>query len=79
MSRQTRKSANHPGPTSNNDKQYLLKRVSDRGYPIIREIYYCLTQCNNCTGIYTDVISGRILRIICRHQCHSANWTCKII
>ena len=38
---------------------------------ITREIDRCLAPCGQCTGVYVDNISGDILRIICRHQCHS--------
>lgn len=37
----------------------------------IREIYCCLTSCSKCIGTYTDSIDGTMLRIICRHECHS--------
>lgn len=35
-----------------------------------REIEYCLSKCNDCTGQYIDSIHGNRLRIICRHSCH---------
>jgi hypothetical protein len=38
----------------------------------IREIYCCLTSCSQCTGTYIDSINGTMLRIICRHNCHSS-------
>jgi len=40
--------------------------------PITREINLCLIPCDQCTGAYEDSVNGNILRIICRHSCHSA-------
>jgi hypothetical protein len=55
--------------TENSLKSFLVK------HQIIREIHSCLMPCNQCTGMYIDAISGKILRIICRHKCHSSNIT----
>ena len=43
-----------------------------RRAPITREIDLCLMPCDQCTGTYEDSVNGNILRIICRHSCHSA-------
>ena len=37
---------------------------------VIREVYSCLVPCSQCTGVYTDSISGTMIRIICKHECH---------
>ena len=48
-----------------------LKSVLVEQNLITREIHSCLTPCNQCSGVYVDSISGNLLRIICRHHCHS--------
>jgi hypothetical protein len=52
--------------TATND---LIKNKSEN--IIIREIEVCLAPCNQCTGNYSDVITGNKLRLICRHSCHT--------
>jgi hypothetical protein len=48
-----------------------IKNTSGNKLKIVRHIDYCLTPCDQCTGLYIDSIKGDILRIICHHQCHS--------
>jgi hypothetical protein len=53
------------------NSESALKNTSANRFKIIRHIDYCLTPCDQCTGLYIDSIKGDILRIICDHQCHS--------
>lgn len=52
-----------------NNSNNSLKNIPNEE-PIVREIPCCLTTCSQCTGVYVDIISGRMLRIFCRHSCH---------
>jgi hypothetical protein len=47
-----------------------LKSVSQKD-TVVREIKFCLTSCSLCTGMYIDTINGKMLKVICRHSCHS--------
>ena len=51
--------------------QLIIRNI--HGSIITREIDFCLVSCNQCTGAYVDNITGNILLIICRHQCHSVD------
>lgn len=57
---------------NNNSHDSRIDAITEVG-PIIREIDFCLTECSKCNGAYVDAITGKILRIICRHRCHSFN------
>jgi hypothetical protein len=47
--------------------------IDNRENTQIREVYSCLTSCSQCSGVYVDSIGGTILRIVCRHECHSTH------
>lgn len=73
MSRQTNNPADRHASEVNNNAPDRIKSLSQGENPRIREISSCLVPCSECTGVYIDAISGTKLRIICRHQCHSAD------
>lgn len=56
---------------TNNHAVKDTSSTTDSTTYITREVYSCLTPCSQCSGVYVDAISGNMLRIICRHQCHS--------
>jgi hypothetical protein len=50
----------------------VTDNASKQKNTVIREVYWCLVPCSQCTGTYVDSINGNMLRIICRHNCHSS-------
>ena len=60
----------HSIPANLDDNEPANGRFHRR-IAITREIDSCLTSCDQCTGAYEDSVNGYILRVICRHGCHS--------
>ena len=58
--------------SADNNTDNLLKNFLQEK-PIVRKIQSCLTPCRLCTGLYIDSLSGKMLRIICQHQCHMSS------
>jgi hypothetical protein len=56
--------------TTTNIRDYV-KRLSTDGNTIIRDVTYCVMPCIQCPGSYVDNISGNILYLVCRHNCHT--------